>query len=80
MSPSLTTPTSLATLWWWREARRRHSRAKSSLVDCWLVRLFDGLQFLDPADEDELDDSEAEGDVEREAAADLTATTRGMLE
>ena len=36
--------------------------------------------FLDPADEDELDESEAEGDAEREAAADLTATTRGMLE
>ena len=75
----MTTPTSLATLWWWREARRRHSRAKSSLVD-WLVLLFDGLQFLDPADEDELDESEAEGDVIAEAVAGLTATTRGMLE
>ena len=35
--------------------------------------------FLDPADEDEFDESEADGDVDAEAA-DLTATTRGMLE
>ena len=35
--------------------------------------------FLDPADEDEFDESEADGDVDVEAA-DLTATTRGMLE
>ena len=36
--------------------------------------------FLDPADEDEFEDSEADGDVDVELVADLTATTRGMLE
>ena len=36
--------------------------------------------FLDPADEDEFDESEADGDADVELVADLTATTRGMLE